>query len=445
MTREEFDTLCRDDVRRAVEENLGRDPLAVALDRRTPHAALVATQVKYLERARTKLPSYYAARCILPPRAFEQASSEACAAHKEPAGDAALDLTCGLGVDALALGRRFRRVVALERDPVLAAVAARNLRLLGAANVEVVCASAEEYLAATTERFDWEAAVPDHRSRTGRKPVRLEECSPDILRLLGAANVEVVCASAAEYLAATTERFDWVAADPDRRSRTGRKLVRLEECSPDILRLLPAVRRVGARLCLKNSPLFDVDEALRLFPTARIEAVSVHGECKELLVYDDGTGPLLRATALGGGSVMLPPATAPTPPPPPFDPTAYAYLFLPDVALQKMRLVRRALEGRADVWSENGFAFARRPVEGVPGRTLAIGAIGPFDAKALRRELRGEGIEIFKRDFPLTPEEIHARTGTHAGSRQRLAFTRIGGKLWTIRLAADAPETGREG
>lgn len=351
----------------------------------------VATQVKYLERARTKLPSYYAARCILPPRAFEQASSEACAAHKEPAGDTALDLTCGLGVDALALGRRFRRVVALERDPVLAAVAARNLRLLGAANVEVVCASAEE------------------------------------------------------YLAATTERFDWVAADPDRRSRTGRKLVRLEECSPDILRLLPAVRRVGARLCLKNSPLFDVDEALRLFPTARIEAVSVHGECKELLVYDDGTGPLLRATALGEGSVTLPPATASTPPPPPFDPTAYAYLFLPDVALQKMRLVRRALEGRADVWSENGFAFARRPVEGVPGRTLAIGAIGPFDAKALRRELRGEGIEIFKRDFPLTPEEIHARTGTHAGSRQRLAFTRIGGKLWTIRLAADAPETGREG
>ncbi len=273
MTREEFDTLCRDDMRRAVEENLGRDPLAVALDRRTPHAALVATQVKYLERARTKLPSYYAARCILPPRAFEQASSEACAAHKEPAGDTALDLTCGLGVDALALGRRFRRVVALERDPVLAAVAARNLRLLGAANVEVVCASAEE------------------------------------------------------YLAATTERFDWVAADPDRRSRTGRKLVRLEECSPDILRLLPAVRRVGARLCLKNSPLFDVDEALRLFPTARIEAVSVHGECKELLVYDDGTGPLLRATALGEGSVTLPPATASTPPPPPFDPTAYAYLF----------------------------------------------------------------------------------------------------------------------
>lgn len=386
MTREEFDTLCRDDVRHAVEANLGRDPLAVALDRRIPHAALVATQVKYLERARTKLPSYRAARCILPPRAFEQASSEACAAHKEPAGDAALDLTCGLGVDALALGRRFRRVVTLERDPVLAAVAAYNLRLLGVANVEVVCASAEE------------------------------------------------------YLAAAAERFDWIYADPDRRSDTGRKLVRLEECSPDILRLLPAIRRSGARLCLKNSPLFDAGEALRLFPTARVEAVSLHGECKELLVYDDGTGPLLTATALGAGSVTFPPAEAPAPPPP-FDPAGYRYLFVPDVALQKMRLVRRALAGRADVWSENGFAFSRRPVEGVAGRTMEIASVEPFDAKALRRSLRGTGIEAFKRDFPLALAEIYARTGTHAGGERRLAFTRIGGKLWTIRLAADPPGT----
>ncbi len=383
MTREEFDTLCRDEVRRAVEESLGRDPLAVALDGRIPHAALVATQVKYLERARTKLPSYRAARCILPPRAFEQASSEACAAHKAIEGDAALDLTCGLGVDALALGRRFRRVVALERDPVLAAVAAHNLRLLGAANVEVVCAAAEE------------------------------------------------------YLTAATERFDWVYADPDRRSRTGRKLVRLEDCSPDILRLLPAIRRCGARLCLKNSPLFDAAEALRLFPAARIEAVSLHGECKELLVYDDGTGPLLTATALGAGSVTFPPEAAPAPPPPTFDPTAYRYLFVPDVALQKMRLVRRALEGQADAWSQNGFAFSRRPVEGIAGRTLAIAAIEPFDAKALRRRLRGRGIELLKRDFPLTLAEIHARTATHAGDELRLAFTRIGGRAWTIELAAE--------
>lgn len=61
----------------------------------------MATQVKYLARAAQKLPSYAAAQCILPPLAFEQASSEACAAHKLLEGDTVLDLTCGLGADAL--------------------------------------------------------------------------------------------------------------------------------------------------------------------------------------------------------------------------------------------------------------------------------------------------------------------------------------------------------
>ncbi len=115
----------------------------MALDKRVPHAALVATQVKYLGRAAAKLPSYRAARCILPPRAFEQASSEACAAHKRIGGEAVLDLTCGLGVDAFALSRRFGRVVTLERDPLLARIARDNFARLGVTNVEVVCASAE--------------------------------------------------------------------------------------------------------------------------------------------------------------------------------------------------------------------------------------------------------------------------------------------------------------
>ena len=82
ITPEEYSLLLTDEVRRAVAAARGRDPLEVALDRTVPHARLVATQVKYLARAEAKLPSYAAAQCILPPLAFEQASSEACAAHK---------------------------------------------------------------------------------------------------------------------------------------------------------------------------------------------------------------------------------------------------------------------------------------------------------------------------------------------------------------------------
>ena len=122
ITPGEYTLLLTDEVQRAIAANRGRDPLEVALDRNTPHARLVATQVKYLARAEAKLPSYAAAQCILPPLAFEQASSEACAAHKQIAGGAVLDLTCGLGADAFFLARRFRRVVALERAQTLARI-----------------------------------------------------------------------------------------------------------------------------------------------------------------------------------------------------------------------------------------------------------------------------------------------------------------------------------
>lgn len=380
LTSEELALLLTEPVQRAIAAARGRDPLEVALDRRIPHARLVATQVKYLARAERKLPTYAAAQCILPPLAFEQASSEACAAHKAIAGDAVLDLTCGLGVDTLFLSRRFRRVVTLERDPVLADVARENFRRLGVGNVEVVTAAAEEYL-------DGEGL-----------------------------------------------RFDWVYADPDRRAADGRRLLRIEECSPDVLALRPRIRAAAARLCLKNSPLFDVDEALRLFSDARVEVVSLGDECKEVIVCDDGSGPLVTATALGRGSFAARPDAEPPAAPARFDAERYRWLVVPDVALQKARLARLHLAGRADMWSENGFAFAAEEPHGVIGRVLAIERIEPYDPRRLKRELKGRGAEVLKRDFPLPAEELMRRLGLHAGGDLRLAFTKSGGDFWTIRL-----------
>ena len=348
MTLEEYRLLMEPDVRCAVEANRGRNPLEVALDKHLPHAALVATQVKYLARAAVKLPSYAAAGCILPPLAFEQASSEACAAHKQIGGGRLLELTCGLGVDTLYFSRRFERVVTLERSEVLAAVARENFRRLGVGNVEVVTASAEEYLA---------------------------RC---------------------------TEHFDWLYADPDRRSADGRKQLRLEASSPDVLALLPRLREVADRLCFKLSPLFDVDEALRLFTPCSVEAVSLGDECKELVVRIDGAPPQLAATALGRGAFALPVGEREElPPAEPFEAERYRWLVQPRGGL---------------------------------GRVVAIERIAPFDPRGLRRELRGRGAELLKHDFPLSGEELARRLGVRRGGGPRLAFTRIEGRFWTIRL-----------
>lgn len=380
LSREQYELLLTPEVRELIERSIDRAPERIALDKRMPHAALVATQVKYLARARTKLPDYYAARCILPPLAFEQASSQACAARKSCTGERVLDLTCGLGVDSYHLAKRFREVVALERNPVLAAVAAENFRRLGAENIRVVNASAEE------------------------------------------------------FLAGEGEHFDWIYADPDRRSADGRKLVRLEACSPDIVGLLPRIRRRADACCIKNSPLFDVDETFRLFGSCRTEAVSWHDECKEVVIYADGTGPLLTAAAIGQGEFSARPGTAPPPPAHPFSPDGYRWLFLPDVALQKTRLTQAHLAGRADCWSANGYGFARERCEGLLGRWFEIDRIEPYDPRALKRELAGRRFTLLKQEFPIPTAEICRRTGIREGGEERMAFTKIGQDYWTIRL-----------
>lgn len=390
ITAEQFEILCLDEVRRAIEANLDRDPVAVALDKRIAHAAEVATQVKYLQRARRKLPSWYGARCIIPPLAFEQSSGEACAMRKPLSGGSVLDVTCGLGVDAFALSKRFGRVVTLERDEVLAEVARENFRRLGADNIEVVCASAEE------------------------------------------------------FCAANDELFDWCFADPDRRGADGSKKVLVEDCSPDMSRLIPllAARGTARRFCVKLSPMFDVAEAQRLFGQfgpCSIEVVSQGGECKEVLaVVDADREPAITAVALGRGEFSATPSsadTATTALAEEFRPESFGWLVVPDVALQKARLVRRALGGSCFVAGENGFAFAaERPSDELLGRIFAIESIGRYDPRALRREAKGRRIELLLRDVPLTAAQILKAAGAREGGDIRLAVTSVAGEIWAIRL-----------
>lgn len=381
FTIEELEILCRDEVRRAIDENIGRDPVEIALDRRIPHAAAVASQVKRLQRAASKLPHYYAARAVMPQIAAEQSSSMECAGRKPLSGDSLLDLTCGLGVDSAAFAGRFRRVVALERDAALAAAARENFSRMGIGNVEVLNVAAEEYLG---------------------------EC---------------------------TEHFDWCYADPDRRGADGRKLVLLQDCSPDVVALRGTLSRVAERLCVKCSPLFDVAEAFRIFGDCRVEVVSLHGECKEVNLYVDGSRPRLSAVAIGRGEFSTPyPPEPPAWGPVPADLNRYGYVTLPDAALLHARLVPQAFAGMADVWSDDGVALSESCPEGALGRTFAIGAVSEFDARRLRRELGGGRVEIYRRAFPMSNEEICRRLGVCEGGDRRWCFTRICGKNVAIRL-----------
>lgn len=382
MTISDIELLRSEELRRAIDENIERDATAIALDKRVPHASLVATEVKYLQRARRKLPRLYEARCIIPPRAFEQSSSEEAAMRKALSGKRLLDLTCGLGIDVIAQAAHFESVVALERDPVLAEVVRHNLRLLGIDNVEVVTASAEEYV----------ASCNDH--------------------------------------------FDWVFADPDRRSADGKKMVCMEDCSPNILALMPRLEKIASRVALKLSPLFDCDEAFRLFGPAEVEVVSIGGECKELNIYTHAEHNVLHIAASGFESLCFAPEDMSAAPcSESFESGAWRYLIIPDVALQKGRVAIAALRPYASMWSNNGYGFSLvPPAKELPCRTYEITAIEPYRPKELKRSLKGEGVEILKRDTQLSVEGIRRASALRAGDSHTIAVTTINRENWVIHI-----------
>ena len=382
LTLNDIDILRTEEVRRAIDENIERDPAKIALSKGVPHAALVATQVKYLQRARRKLPALYEARCIIPPRAFEQCSSQESAERKPLTGGAVLDMTCGLGIDTMALAKRFERVVSIERNEALAEVVRYNMSLLGITNVEVVTASSEE------------------------------------------------------YVSTTTEHFDWIFVDPDRRSAEGKKMVCMEDCSPNVVELMPRLREISERVAIKLSPMFDCAEAFRLCSPAEVEVVSISGECKEVNIYTNAERDMLRIAVMGDGEWMFSSeAMVAEPSTEAFTPAEYRYLLVPDVALQKARVAIAALKPFASIWSNNGYAFARElPDEELPARVFEIKSIEPYRPKELKRRWKGEGVEFMKRDCALSIDAVRRATATRPGGERIVALTTIAGDTWIIEV-----------
>lgn len=396
ITTEEIGLLDSPEIREIIAANIARDPHAVALDKKLPHAALVATQIKYLQRARKKLPTYYEARTIIPSLAFEQASSEQTAAHRSWGGDLCIDLTCGLGVDSLHLSKSFERVITVERNEALAATARINFARMGVSNMEVIHDTAEHFL-------------HDFHEAGGRA--------------------------------------DLIYADPDRRAEDGRKLVRIEECRPDINALMPMLRQCAPVMAVKMSPLFDVNEAFRLFGNdCTVEVVSLGGECKEVLIEIGGAthGAIVRASAIGRGTVEYPfvpshPAVNSIQFQPP-----YRYIVIPDVALRKARITTEYAASHLPnsyATPGEGYIFTNElPLcddQPIIGKVFEVVAIDRFDPSVLKKKLRSSGIksvELHTHDFPLSAPELAKKLGIREGGGAKMAFSRIASTLWVIEL-----------
>ncbi|MFG2944910.1 THUMP-like domain-containing protein [Streptomyces adustus] len=123
-----------------VRDTAPADELAVATRLRREHPAdLVSAaigQARLRQRAAAKFAAEDAQRMFFTPNGVEQSTRAAVAGHRarrfgELGVTSVADLCCGIGGDAIALARAGIRVLAVDRDPLTAAVARANADALG--------------------------------------------------------------------------------------------------------------------------------------------------------------------------------------------------------------------------------------------------------------------------------------------------------------------------
>lgn len=165
------------------------------------------------------------------------------------------DLTGGLGVDSWAFSEVAEKVLYNEMNPALAAAARHNFKALGVTNIFI-----------------------KHSEAT---PGTIKDIFGDF-------------------------RPDVIFLDPARRDSAGKKVFLLEDCSPDVLKILPELFGISRFVLLKLSPMADITMAVeRLDRTyeeylektsgkgwngqwvREVHVVASGGECKELLILLD--------------------------------------------------------------------------------------------------------------------------------------------------------------
>jgi SAM-dependent methyltransferase len=154
----------------------GTDPaheLAVATRLRREHPAELVSaalgQARLRQRAVAKFGAEDAGRMFFTPNGVEQSTRASVAAYRarrfrDLGVTSVADLCCGIGGDAIALARAGIRVLAVDRDPLTAAVARANAEELGLADlIEVREADVTE-----VDTAGYDAVFVDPARRGGR-------------------------------------------------------------------------------------------------------------------------------------------------------------------------------------------------------------------------------------------------------------------------------------
>ena len=353
--------------------------------KRYPHLPLqeLVQQIQARQKAAQKLPTWAQHPEVVFPVALsvEQSSSEATASFKASlvSGELLVDLTGGFGVDSFYFSRRFAEVIHIEQNPELQEIAQYNFGLLQAHNIQSTATTAEDFL----ENLEGKADV--------------------------------------------------IYIDPARRGGGNEKLHLLQDCTPDVLHLLPLLFTKAKAVLLKTSPMLDIDLALeQLQHVAKVWVVAVQNEVKEVLYLLQPDAPQAAEatrTAVnllsGGTTQQLSFSKADEEAAHVSFSDPHKYIYEPNAAILKAGAYRYLGQHlHLQKLHPNSHLYTSAMlVPAFPGRSFECIAVSRYNKKELLPHLPGRQANITVRNFPDSVAEIRRKAGLKEGGHTYLFFT----------------------
>lgn len=359
-----------------------------------PVARFCILQIETRRHAAKKLPHTLQCSSFQFPTALsaEQCTSDGLAefhASLVSVDERILDMTAGLGIDAFHIARRKAQVTAIDIDPDVAEALAHNAKALG-------------------------------------------------LR------IETICTDSVSYLHDSNRCFDTVFIDPARRGDGGKRLFALSDCAPDIVSLMPLLRKRCGRLIVKASPMIDIEQTLRTIPEAtRLYVTGTRHECKELVIICDFRTPasdsqtqITPLTILADGTThsftftqqQERSCTVAT-----NDPLPGQILYEPYPAAMKSGAYRflSANYGCYKLHPNTHLYISDRIIPDFPGTPYTIESLVPFsskDVKQIKKHLTSGSVAV--RNFVMTAEELKRKLKLKEDSQRRIiGTTTLSGKI----------------
>lgn len=368
--------LIREDVQEYIHSNINSDPFKIILSKALFNGISnkeIADQIISINKLKNKNPEWVGLRGIVfpPPLSAEQSSSSVAAKYKAEIlnGHEITDLTGGMGADSLAFSEKYSRVIYVEADNYLAALAKYNFELISK-------------------------------------------------------NIEVIHNTAQKYLNNLKNHTDIFFIDPARRNTDGDKVYRFIDCSPNIFEILPKLKQYSKEILIKASPLFDIEKGIfDLRDVAEVHVVSIDDDCKELLFklnQNPMSEPTIFAVELGknGYNFSFKPSEEKNQIAQYSNPQKY--LYLPGTSILKsgsFNLVGNRY-GLSKIAPNTHIYTSNEIIEEFPGRVFEnVGELKKLD---LHTTVNLNQINIISKNYPDAPEKIAKKLKIKQGGHDYL-------------------------